>query len=254
MKRIVVKVGSSIISNDDEINFSRVKSVCDFVLEISAKFEVILVTSGAISAGKTRAKIPRDSMVNKQILAAVGQPYLMEIYDNNFAKNGKLTGQILLTAEDFDSRKRMNHARNLVNGLLERSMIPIINENDATATAEIVFGDNDSLSANVAEFFGADILVILSDIDGYYDSDPRQNPNAKIIPRVSKIKEDELNQTPKPGSSHGTGGIVTKLRAANFLLENNKTMFLSSGFDLNVAREFLLNGKQISGTLFKGLS
>lgn len=250
MKRIVVKVGSHILSDEHKISESRVCGLCDFLCELMNKFEVILVSSGAQSAGKIKFDLEKTNLVNRQILAAVGQPYLMEIYSRFLSRNGILASQILLTASDFDSRKSTNHAKNLIEGLLKHKILPIINENDATAIAEIVFGDNDRLSASAAHFFGADLLVILSDIDGYYDKNPRKFSDAKIREKVSEISEDELNLTSEAGSEFGTGGIVTKLKAAQFLLENGKAMFLASGFDLSVARAFLLENRQIGGTLF----
>lgn len=252
MKRIVIKVGSHVISDEHTISEKRVMQLCEFLSDLSAKFEVILVSSGAISTGQTKLDIPRTSVINKQILSAIGQPYLMEIYSRTLAKFGKQAAQILLTAGDFDSRKRTNHALNAINGLLQNKIIPIINENDSTGISEILYGDNDRLSSSVAFYFDADLLVILSDIDGYYDSDPRQNKDAKIRAMVNELSLDELNSSSQTGSEHGTGGITTKLLAAKFLMDNGKDMFLASGFDLSVAREFLLNNNQIGGTIFKG--
>ncbi|CZE45781.1 glutamate 5-kinase [Campylobacter geochelonis] len=251
MKRVVVKVGSHIISDEGKISEERMQRLCEFLSDLMEKYEVILVSSGAISAGMCRVDIKKEGVVNRQMLAAIGQPFLMENYDRIMSNLGKNVAQVLLTAGDFDSRKRTNHAKNVIDALCERKILPIINENDATGIEEILFGDNDRLSAGVAHYFNADILVILSDIDGYYDADPRANKNAKIIPLISFLSQDELNQKPSAGSQFGTGGIVTKLKAANFLLENNKAMFLASGFELEVARKFLLQNKQVGGTLFK---
>lgn len=250
MKRIVVKVGSHIISDEGKISEVRVENLCKFLSELMAKFEVILVSSGAISTGMCRTNIKKEGIVNRQILAAIGQPFLMEIYDRFMSKFGQKIAQILLTAGDFDSRKRTKHAKNVVDGLCKHGILPIINENDATGIEEILFGDNDRLASSVANYFNADILVILSDINGYYDADPRENKNAKIRPVVGVLSENELNAKPSAGSQFGTGGIVTKLKAAQFLLENNRAMFLASGFDLSVARAFLLENRQIGGTLF----
>lgn len=252
MKRVVIKVGSHVLSDDGSINQNRIDNLCKFISDLSDKFEVILVSSGAISAGQAKFNLPRTSVVNKQILSSLGQPYLMEIYSKTLSKYNKLAAQILLTAGDFDSRKITNHAKNVINGLLENKILPIINENDATGISEIVYGDNDRLSSAVAYYFDADLLVILSDIDGYYDSDPRENKNAKIRPLVTTLSDEELNKTSDTGSKHGTGGITTKLLAAKFLMDNKKDMFLASGFDLSDARAFLLDNNQIGGTIFKG--
>ena len=252
MKRIVIKVGSHVLSDENAISQSRIDNLCKFLSDLSNKFEVILVSSGAISAGQAKFDLPRTSVINKQILSSLGQPYLMEIYSNTLSKYGKMAAQILLTAGDFDSRKITNHAKNVINGLLENKILPIINENDSTGISEIVYGDNDRLSSAVAYYFDADLLVILSDIDGYYTADPSLDKTATIRPVVNSIEQSELTKISQTGSKHGTGGITKKLLAADFLMQNGKDMFLASGFDLNVAREFLLNSNQIGGTIFKG--
>lgn len=250
MKRIVIKVGSHVISDENKISHERVGKLCEFLAQLMQKYEVILVSSGAISAGVVKTHIKKDSVVNKQMLAAIGQPYLIEVYSGFLSKFNIKAAQILLTASDFDSRKRTKYAKNVIDALCENKILPIVNENDATAIEEIVYGDNDRLSASVTNYFDADILVILSDIDGYYDDDPRQNPNAKVRFLVKNLQEKELSQAPSAGSELGTGGIVTKLKAADFLLKNDKSMFLASGFDLSVARDFLLKNIQNGGTLF----
>lgn len=250
IKKVVIKVGSHVISDEDKICRQRVENLCQFLADLSKLYEVIFVSSGAINSGSIKSHIPKNSITNRQILASIGQPYLMGIYNEILSRHNIISGQILLTAADFDSRKRTNYAKNVIEGLCSYGVLPIINENDATGVEEIVFGDNDRLSASVAHYCNADILVILSDIDGYYDDDPRLNKDAKLKLYVDKIDESELEATPKAGTKFGTGGIVTKLKAANFLLQNNQAMFLTNGFDLTVAREFLLNGRQIGGTLF----
>lgn len=252
MKRIVIKVGSHVISDDGKISILRVDSLCDLLYALIKKYEVILVSSGAIACGQTQLSLERDSVLNKQILAAIGQAHLMQVYKASLSRYNLLCAQLLLNASDFDSIKRTNYAKSVILGLLKLGVLPIINENDATAIAEIVYGDNDRLSAATALHFGADMLVMLSDIDGYYDDDPQVNKNAKIRKIVSALNDDEINaHTSKTGSKHGTGGISTKLIAAKMLLDENKSVFLASGFDLNVVREFLLNGKQNGGTLFR---
>lgn len=251
MKRIVVKVGSHVLSDENKISSVRIANLCEFLALLMQKFEVILVSSGAINAGRIKSNIEKTSLINRQILAAIGQPYLMEIYENAMRKFDILTAQILLTASDFDSRKSTNYAKGLIDGLLENKILPIINENDATGIAEIVFGDNDRLSASVANYFDADLLVILSDIDGYYDKNPSEFSDAKIRSEVNFLTPEELAIPQNAGSQMGTGGITTKLKAANFLLENGKEMFLASGFDLSVVSEFLLHGKQNGGTIFR---
>ena len=229
----------------------RMDALCGLIAELMGVYDVILVSSAAISAGQSKIDLKRDSVVHKQILAAVGQPHLMATYEKKMSVYAKKTAQLLLNAADFDSKHRSTHAKNLVFGLLELGILPIINENDATATAEIVYGDNDRLSADAALCFDAYMLVMLSDIDGYYDSNPSQNKNAKIRPVVNTINKAEIASAGGAGSEHGTGGIATKLMAASMLLAQGKKMFLASGFDLSAVRSFLLDGKQNGGTIFE---
>ena len=229
----------------------RMDALCGLIAELMGVYDVILVSSAAISAGQSKIDLKRDSVVHKQILAAVGQPHLMATYEKKMSVYGKKTAQLLLNAADFDSKHRSTHAKNLVFGLLELGILPIINENDATATAEIVYGDNNRLSADAALCFDADMLVMLSDIDGYYDSNPNENKNAKIRPVVNTLSEAEIASAGGAGSEHGTGGIATKLIAASMLLAQGKKMFLASGFDLSAVRSFLLDGKQNGGTIFE---
>ena len=250
-KRIVIKVGSHVLSEHGALCDERMDALCGLIAELMDVYDVILVSSAAISAGQSKIDLKRDSVVHKQILAAVGQPHLMATYEKKMSAYGKKTAQLLLNAADFDSKHRSTHAKNLVFGLLELGILPIINENDATATAEIVYGDNDRLSADAALCFDAYMLVMLSDIDGYYDSNPSQNKNAKIRPVVNTINKAEIASAGGAGSEHGTGGIATKLMAASMLLAEGKKMFLASGFDLSAVRSFLLDGKQNGGTIFE---
>ena len=250
-KRIVIKVGSHVLSEHGTLCDERMDALCGLIAELMAVYDVILVSSAAISAGQSKIDLKRDSVVHKQILAAVGQPHLMATYEKKMSVYAKKTAQLLLNAADFDSKHRSTHAKNLVFGLLELGILPIINENDATATAEIVYGDNDRLSADAALCFDADMLVMLSDIDGYYYSNPNENKNAKIRPVVNTLSEAEIANAGGAGSEHGTGGIATKLMAASMLLAQGKKMFLASGFDLSAVRSFLLDGKQNGGTIFE---
>ena len=163
-----------------------------------------------------------------------------------------IPAQILVTAANFNTLEESQKAKDTIETLLLHNVVPIINENDATATEELVLGDNDQLSAYAAHHFGADMLVILSDIDAYYDKDPRSNDDAKIRARVEFITHTELTSEVTPHHSFATGGIVTKLKAADFLLKRNGAMFLASGFDLGDIRSFLMNDTYTGGTLFKG--
>ncbi len=251
MRRVVLKVGSHVLTEGGEIAHERLSALVDLIAALHRdKREVILVSSGAVAAGYTQIKLDRSDVADKQALAAIGQPYLLKIYQTNFAHYGILSAQILLSADDFDSRRRTEHARTAVERLLKHSVVPIVNENDVVATEELVFGDNDRLSAHVAYYFDADILVILSDIDAYYDKDPHRYSDAKIRKIVTELTEEELEDECSAHGDFATGGIVTKLQAADFLMQRGGQMFLASGFDLKDAYSFLIEGVHRGGTLF----
>ena len=251
MNRVVIKVGSHVLTQNGELALDRLKALVDFLAKLhSLNKEVILVSSGAVAAGFTKIALNRKDVAQKQALAAVGQPYLLAKYQQEFNKFNIITAQVLLTADGFDSRKVTAHAKCAIEAMLKNKIIPIVNENDVTATEELLFGDNDRLSAHVAHYFNADILVILSDIDAYYTSDPRVDKSAKPRAVVSEISADELEAKCTPNNEFATGGIVTKLQAADFLLKRGKKMFLASGFDLKDVKSFLIENRQIGGTLF----
>jgi len=252
MKRVVIKVGSHVLTENNTIATKRLEALVDFIAKLhSSKKEVILVSSGAVASGYTRVKLDRTKVNERQALAAIGQPFLLQEYQKYFDKYNIITAQMLLTADDFDSKKVIKHAKTAVDTLLKNGILPIVNENDVTATEELLFGDNDRLSAHVAYYFDADILAILSDIDAYYTSDPRVDSSAKQRSVVNSLSKEELEDNYTPNSEFATGGIVTKLQAANFLLDRDKKMLLASGFDLKDAYNFLLNDKQSGGTIFK---
>jgi glutamate 5-kinase len=251
MQRIVVKVGSAVLTQDGEIALSRMQALVNFLVELREKYEVVLVSSGAVAGGYTKLKLDRTLLANKQALAAIGQPVLMARYSKKFEKHQIVTAQILVTAANLNKTDEIIKVKNTVDTLLGNGVIPIVNENDATATDELEVGDNDQLSAYITEHTNADMLIILSDIDAYYDSDPRLNANAKALKIVHTIPAAELRQAVTPNNAFATGGIVTKLKAAAYLLEHNKSMFLASGFDLSAVRSFMLDGLHKGGTLFK---
>ncbi len=250
MKRVVVKVGTHVLSEQNQLSQERILNLVEFLVALMKKYEVILVSSGAVAAGHTTLKLDKTVLHNRQAIAAVGQPKLMALYDKKLEKFGKSGAQLLLTADDFDSRKRCYHAKCTIDTLLENGILPIINENDATATEELVFGDNDQLSSRVAYYFGADLLILLSDIDGYYDKDPHKYQDATMRKVVHEIEPSELEVEKSAHFAFATGGIVTKLKAAHFLLERKKSMFIASGFDLSDVKSFMLEGIHKGGTLF----
>lgn len=250
MRRVVVKVGTHVLSEQNRLCKERILNLVTFLVALMEKYEVILVSSGAVAAGYSTLKLDKKLLHNRQAIAAVGQPQLMAMYNKKLEKFGKSGAQLLLTADDFDSRKRCAYAKCTIDTLLENGILPIINENDATATEELVFGDNDQLSSRVAYYFGAELLILLSDIDGYYDKDPHKYEDALMRKVVCEIEASELEIEKDPSFAFATGGIVTKLKAADFLLKRNKSMFIASGFDLSDVQSYMLEGIHKGGTLF----
>ena len=250
--RVVIKVGSHVLTENGEVARGRMLDLVELIAKLMQRGkEVILVSSGAVSAGFTVLPLNKRDIGNKQALAAIGQPLLLKMYQEKFAKYNILCSQVLLSAADLDSKKRTSLAQRALDTLLNNGVVPIINENDVIATEELEFGDNDQLSAYVAENFGAELLVILSDIDALYDKDPRKFADAKVRKEVSFISKEELEAPSTANNEFATGGIVTKLKAAHFLLSKGKKMFLATGFGLDDVRSFLLDGVQRGGTLFR---
>ncbi|MEY3090967.1 MAG: glutamate 5-kinase [Pseudomonadota bacterium] len=250
MKRIVIKVGSAVLTENNHIAKQRMLNLVELIATLKKMYDVILVTSGAVAAGYSALKLDKSKQIGKKALAAAGQPILMSSYKRKFDIFNIDTAQILLTEDDFDSRKRTQMFQDIIDALLVNDIIPIVNENDITATPEELFGDNDQLSANVAYATEADLLVILSDIDGYYDKNPNTYDDAKIYKKVSSIPMSALTDSYTPNSQFATGGIVTKLRAADFLMQRGKKMFLCNGFELSAVKSFLLQNEHRLGTLF----
>lgn len=250
MKRIVIKVGSSVLTETTKIANERMLNLVSLISEARKKYEIILVSSGAVAAGYTAVQLNRSIPTSKKVLASVGQPILMSSYKNMFDIFDITISQILLTEDDFDSAVHTEIFQEIIERTLRNDILPIVNENDISTTPDQLFGDNDQLSAHVAYHTGADILIILSDIDGYYDSNPKDNPKAQIRRLVTEIKEEELNQKHTPNSKFATGGIVTKLKAAEYIMSKDKEMFLCNGYDLTCARKFLIEGIHNKGTLF----
>ena len=250
MRRVVVKVGSAVLTENDEIALNRMMALVNFIAELRKTNEVILVSSGAVAAGYTALELDRSIIENKQALASIGQPILMNKYSKKFETHGIVTAQVLVTSANFNRVDDIKRVKNTIDTLLSNGVIPIINENDATSTQELVVGDNDQLSAYVTKHTDSDMLIILSDIDAYYDDDPRKNPDAKMLKVVNSINKDELEKEATPHGTFATGGILTKLKAADYLLSSNIDMFLSSGFDLKNVKSFMLDKEHIGGTLF----
>jgi len=252
MKRLVIKVGTAVLTQGEELALQRMKNLVNLIstLKNDKNLEVILVSSGAVGAGYTELKLDKTVLANKQTLAAIGQPKLMKTYQEMFQEFGITVAQMLFIADDFDSRKRSKNAKNVMEILLQNKVIPIINENDVIATEELI-GDNDQLAAYITHYFDANMLAILTDIDGYYNKNPREFSDAKLQKIINEISQDELDKKPSANSKFATGGIVTKLKAADFLMQKNIPMYLTSGFDLTNAYDFLVENNHKSGTIFK---
>ena len=255
--RIVVKVGTSTLAyGTGRMNIKRTRALCETLADLkNAGNEIILVSSGAIGmgAGKLGLKEKPKDIPTKQAAASVGQCELMYAYDKLFSEYGSAVGQILLTGSDFTHEDRLNNFTNTIERLLELGVLPIINENDTIATDEIKVGDNDRLSAYVAVNTNADLLVILSDIDGLYTANPRVDKNAKLIPFVDEITSELFATAGGTGSSLGTGGMKTKIQAAELCMDKGCDMVIASGEDptilydvaqgKNVGTKFSKNGK-----------
>ena len=252
MKRIVIKVGSHVLTQEGEISKERMFNLVEFISELKEDdYEVILVSSGAVSAGFSKLPLDKNILANKQALSAIGQPLLLKMYQEKFAKFYLLCSQILLSSDVFECEDKIKYAKVAIDTLLNNNVTPIINENDTVSVEELVFGDNDRLSAHVTHYFDADLLVILSDIDAYYDKDPNKFDEAKRKKVVSSISKEELEAKDTPNNEFATGGIVTKLQSADFLLKHKKEMYLASGFNLRDVKRFLIEKKHFGGTLFK---
>ena len=251
-QRIVIKVGSHVLTQDGMVARVRMLALVQLIAELKAhKYDVILVSSGAVAAGFTQLPLDRGTLANRQALAAIGQPLLLKMYQEKFAIFGLLCSQVLFSADVFDSAKHVAHAKVAIDTLLENNVIPIINENDTVSVEELVFGDNDRLSAHVAHYFDAELLVILSDIDAFYDKDPNRYSDAQRRAVVTNILKEELEAEHTPNNEFATGGIVTKLQSADFLMKHGRDMFLASGFNLDDVKSFLIDGEHVGGTLFQ---
>ena len=257
--RIVVKVGTSTLTHSTGLlNYKHIENLIRQLADIHNKgIEVVLVTSGAIGAGMGKLGLRKrpETIPEKQAAAAVGQGILIHMYEKFFSEYGKTTAQILLTREDIEDSARHLNAHNTFLMLLSQGVIPVVNENDAVIVDEIMvgdnntFGDNDTLSARVTNLIDADLLIILSDIDGLYDSNPRINPDAKIIYNVQKITDEIRESAEGAGTDLGTGGMATKIKAAEIVASANAAMIIAEGSTPNVITD-ILEGIEI-GTLFE---
>ncbi len=257
-KRIVIKIGSSSLQHPQtgDLDYTKidvlVREICN--LKNQGR-DVILVTSGAIAVGKkaiglSKLEAEEGHLGVKQACAAVGQAKLMMIYQKIFAEYNQVAAQILMTKDTIVDDFNRKNAKNTFSELLKLGVIPIVNENDTVATYEIVIGDNDTLSAIVTGLTGADLLILLSDIDGLYTDDPRTNPDAKFIEEVEEVTEKYMQMGKKStGSGVGTGGMNTKMTAAKIATHMGADMIIANSADIRIIHR-IMDGRNI-GTLFK---
>ncbi len=252
--RIVVKVGTSTLAfPNGKTNFTRLEKLTMVLADMmSCGKEIILVTSGAIGVGAGRLKMdePPESLIARQALAAIGQVELIRLYQKFFEEYNQIVAQVLLTPEGLEDEARFTNAQNTLNQLISMKILPVINENDTVSTQEIQFGDNDQLSAKVAAMIDADLLIVLSDIDGLYSSDPKQDPEAKILSEVHDISESVERAASGIGSSFARGGMASKIAAAKICRGKGiDTIIINGNKPKNILK--VISGENI-GTLFTG--
>lgn len=252
--RIVIKIGTSTLTHKTgNLNIRRVEELCKVISDIkNAGHEIILVSSGAIGMGVGKLGLNKkpDDIPSKQAVAAVGQCELMYIYDKLFDQYHHTVAQILIAGTDLENETNRNNFSNTASRLLEYGALPIINENDTIATEEILLGDNDRLGALVSRLVAADLLILLSDIEGLYTSDPRKDPDAKLITEVTEITDELKSLASGKGTVLGTGGMVTKLQAAEICLEAGITMIIANGSHPENLYD-IVDGKNIGTKFFR---
>lgn len=254
-KRLVVKLGTNLLTGGSgNLNIDIMSSLTTQVAQLHREgYEIIIVSSGAVAAGRQKLGLSREKrgIPFKQVLAAVGQSQLMNIYDQLFSKHSIVVAQALLTKSDLIDRSGYLNARNTLLALLELRVICIVNENDVVATeelGELIFGDNDNLSAMVANLIDADLLAILTDIDGLYTADPHRHPDARLIPKVERIDTEIERLAGDAGSPYGVGGMITKIEAAKLATASGVTVVIANGTKPDILRQIVTGGK--AGTIF----
>jgi glutamate 5-kinase len=256
-KRIVVKVGTSTITNDEgNIDIRAIDHLCRALAGVeNLGYDLVLVSSGAIAVGANKMRLSQkpQELRLKQAAAAVGQTELMHLYDKLFSEYNRMVGQILLDNADFSDSIRSQNLKNTFDALLENHIIPIVNENDSVSHTEIesdkkLFSDNDMLSALVAIFCNASKLIIFSDIDGLYNGNPKKDKNAQVISRVEEITEELKSLASGSGSNRGTGGMITKLEAAELATSHGIDVLVTNG--KNPEKLYDIIEKKKVGTLF----
>lgn len=255
-KRIVIKIGtSSLMTANGKVNYQQFDRLA-YVLSTLNKAgkEIVLVSSGAMGVGLDKLNISKRpvSIPGQQAISAIGQCEMMNLYSRFFSHYNQTVGQILLTRDIIEFPESLKNVTNTFSALIEMGIIPVVNENDTVAVEELdhqtKFGDNDQLSAIVANIIEADLLIMLSDIDGFYDKNPVNNPDAVLFHTISQVTDEEMAKAGGEGSSFGTGGMITKLKAAQYLLKHNHEMVLAKAEDPTIIFD-ILKGHEI-GTYF----
>lgn len=252
VKRVVVKVGTALLTGENNlIDSSKIKPIVNEIASLFVKgTEIILVTSGAVGIGMGvlgRKKRP-TTLPEKQAFAAIGQSRLMHMYETIFSKKHINVSQVVLTADDLHDSVRFLNIKNAMNAILSLKVIPIINENDSVSVDELRFGDNDKLSANIAQITNADLLIILSDIDGLFDKNPQKFKDAVRIPNVDKITAKIYESADTTSKQSATGGMITKINAAILVTESGIPLVIANGLSKNIIKD-VLAGKD-KGTFF----
>lgn len=242
-RRIVVKVGSSTLTHaQGGLNLRRIDRLAMVLSDIkNSNHEVILVSSGAVAAGAAKLALKKrpQLMKEKQAAASIGQCELMFLYDKMFSQYGQIVSQLLLTKTVLTNEMLRENATNTLSTLLSYGVIPIVNENDSVAVDEIAYGDNDTLSAVTASIIQADLLILLSDIDGLFDDDPTVNPHAELISEVRCIDASVTKLAKDSGTKVGTGGMITKLQAAQIAMDNHIDMIIANGDNPDILHDIL---------------
>ncbi len=252
-QRIVIKIGSSSLTHSEtgDLNLAKIEKLIRVISDLRGMGkEVVLVSSGAVAAGRQALGCQKpETLAEKQAYAAVGQARLMMVYQKVFSEYNQTAAQVLMTKNTIVDNVSRGNARNTFDELLKLGAVPIVNENDTVSTYELKFGDNDRLSAIVSALIGADLLILLSDIDGLYSDDPKKNPDAVFIEQVDELSEELMSMGKSTtGSDVGTGGMAAKLYAARIATDSGSDMVIANGDHVEVIWD-ILNG-EIKGTLF----
>ncbi|MDP2624646.1 MAG: glutamate 5-kinase [Candidatus Peregrinibacteria bacterium] len=252
--RFVVKIGSQLLTNEDNsLNTEFIKKIADQIAELHrAGHQPLIVTSGAVAAGRKSLTFKKETKTipYRQALAAVGQTFLLDTYRDSFEKHDMSIGQVLLTMADLEEHEHFLSTYNTIDLLLSLRVIPVINENDVTTFNETKFGNNDKLSSHVASLINAKTLILLTDVAGLYDADPKTEPNAKVIPKVSEFTKDIMSGAGKGGGKRGIGGMWEKVKAAEYATTSGVNVWVADGKTPNVVVD-LIEEKKHHGTLFE---